>query len=73
MDTWRSSEMNIHIHRFAWWVVQVMERDGSLGSHIAWKISKVRLLYEPRYVITRIGNLTEKKSRVSMPEFPTGV
>jgi hypothetical protein len=53
--------MNIYIHGFAWWVVQVMERDGSLSSHIVWKISKARLLYEPRYVIPCIGNFTEEK------------
>jgi hypothetical protein len=34
---------------------------------------EVRLLYEPQYVILRVGNLTEEKSRASMSEFPTGV
>jgi hypothetical protein len=32
---------------------------------------KVHLLWEPRYVILRVGNLTEEKTLVSVFEFPT--
>jgi hypothetical protein len=34
---------------------------------------KVHLQYDPRYVIPRVGNLTEEKSIVSIVEFPTGI
>jgi hypothetical protein len=33
----------------------------------------VHPLYEPGYVITRVGNVTEEKSLVSTLEFPTGI
>jgi hypothetical protein len=33
----------------------------------------VRLIYEPDYVMLRVGNLTEENVDVSMYEFPTGL
>jgi hypothetical protein len=35
--------------------------------------ANVHLLYDTGYVIPCVGNLTEEKSRVIRPEFPTGV
>jgi hypothetical protein len=34
---------------------------------------KAHQSYEPRYVIPRVGNLTEEKSSERTSEFPTGV
>jgi hypothetical protein len=39
------------------------------GDEGASSPGKVHLLYEPRYVIPCVGNLTEEKSCVSMSEF----
>jgi hypothetical protein len=36
------------------------------------KAGRVRLLYEPGYVIPHAGNITEEKSLVSVSEFLTG-
>lgn len=36
------------------------------------QLTKLHLLYDPGYVIPRVGNFTEQNSRVSMSEFPTG-
>jgi uncharacterized protein YlxP (DUF503 family) len=33
-------------------------------------LHEVHLLYELRYVTTRVGNLTQRKSSVSITEFP---
>jgi hypothetical protein len=35
--------------------------------------TKVHLIYEPRYVIPRVGHLREQNLYVSMFELPTGV